>query len=963
MSTLYSYKQIVTGCAESLDVDPILFNSEIVQNPNPWDNSSSYATPQTSDKTDVSGAGTSGTSGASGYAAPTFTPLSVKGSSSITALLLAGAAASFSKSFSSSPSTAVTLPTSVQNVLDSTSKLINSGVNYVSNTVKNIVNPDGSNALNNSVATIFATPVSQTTLAGLVGIPHLGGTAECVGVVKGLTDLTGSSSQITSGLNLQNNLSVIPVGTAIGSGFGANGNYGTAAMPGGQLGYNHQTVITGFVDAKGNQLPLNADGTAQDPSQVAGFTSLNQWNGSNGTYQGTYYFKGNNSTDPGLTKDGSSYYTLRRPSESTGQLHTAGSNTINTQLSTNPTIQNNINTTSALVSPTSAAAIKTVAPYSSLAPKFDQNGATITPAGYFVNPANKGWPPSDWTLVGGKEGSTTSPAIYTSALEDVKVLSPTTEGMLDLSNPYSFAASNQALIPSIVSGQNNFYIATSQLKANTDTYDMAAAKIVENNQLVNVYQARVDVAQAKYDSLIADKYTEDGINLGPTGSVLQIYSAETELSQAKASLSDANAQLQAYTETASLARTGINDATNTINNSFSINSGQPTVTAVKEYTDTGLNGVTTTPLSSSAFGLSGPAAQTGLGSYNNPTVVFPSPTYSTAGGGNEFPLNLTSSNSPLPVARPDGSLTQQVALAGDVRYTANPAFDPTSIQRSLDEYSAAQNQDAGYGAISIGSMSSTIATDGPIQTNFAFNMPTGVPLQFSGGNGRSYIFYGDLPQPIDKASTVIEANYPVSNDTLNKITVENNFPLPQNQTTIEANYPGNQAIDSTPVGFTSLQSGSGPTQIPLGGGPVDTNNLLNDTRGSLAAPIGVDGNQLGYTNTQTMPNLTGDLGYSSPPPVSAASVGVESPDTGAYATQAEAPAPTAFSGGTFSTSGYTVPGDVPGNGGFTVTNSRTDFAPVTNEGSNAVAKPGQGGTTGSDTPGSSQQSGQQKGAC
>jgi hypothetical protein len=160
-----------------------------------------------------------------------------------------------------------------------------------------------------------------------------------------------------------------------------------------------------------------------------------------------------------------------------------------------------------------------------------------------------------------------------------------------------------------------------------------------------------------------------------------------------------------------------------------------------------------------------------------------------------------------------------------------------------------------------------------------------------------------------------------------------------------------------------LQSGNGPTQIPTGGGPVDTNNLLNQTRDGLSAPIGVDGNQLGYNNVQTMPNYDGGLGYSSPPPVPAGIVGVESPDTGAYNAQAPAPAVPSFAGGSFSPSTFTVPGNDGGNATFTTTAPKTDFAPVTNEGSNAVAKPGQGGTTGSDTPGSSQQSGQQKGAC
>ena len=960
MSTLYSYKQIVTGCAESLDVDPILFNSEIVQNPNPWDNSSSYATPQTSDKTDVSGAGTSGTSGASGYAAPTFAPLSIKGSSSITALLLAGAAASFSKSFSSSPSTAVTLPTSVQNVLDSTSKLINSGVNYVSNTVKNIVNPDGSNALNNSVATSFATPVSQTTLAGLVGIPSLGGTTECVGVVKGLTDLTGSSSQITSGLNLQNNLSVIPVGTAIGSGFGANGNYGTAAMPGGQMGYNHQTVITGFVDAKGNQLPLNADGTAQDPSQVAGFTSLNQFTGSNGTYQGTYYFKGNNSTDAGLTNDGSSYYTLRRPSESTGQLHTAGSNSINTQLSTNPSIQNNINTTSVLVSPTSFPAINTVAPYSSLAPKIDQNGATLSPNGYYVNPANRAVYSATLPLPDAGSPSNLGTSNYITG-----TISPGTEGQANLINPYGFAGSNQAYIPGYDQSQNAYNQATISLKTNTATYDQALADVVKNTEVVNYNQNQVLTLQGKYDELTRPVLNEQGQVIGTYGSTTAIYQAESNLNIAKANLEDANGRLQASTELATSASASITVATDTINSvspTYSINNGVPTFATSPQYTDTGLNGVTMVPTNpnspSTAFGING--IQNQSGGFILPTSSVAAPQDFGTNGIGYGTLPTTIPFDPAAIQKTiNTDLAQTSAIAMDNRYITPTVFNENAIQQSINTQLAAEGSDRGYGSISISTPAQTqIDTSSVIQT-------TGLTQYSQMQVGQPYVVFNTtgqtgsltivaLPTP-DKASS-IEANFPLPQ---NQSTIEANFPLPQNQSTIEANYPGNTPIDGTPVGFNSLTSGNGPTQIPLGDA---AQNPLNTTRDDLSQSVSVEGQSVGYNNA-TNPALTGDLGYSSPPPVAAVVAGVDTTDPGAYASTTVAPQVPSFAGGNFSTSGYTVPGDVGGNGGFTLTNSRTDFAPVTNAGGTAVAKPGQGGTAGSETPGSSQMSGQQMASC
>ena len=958
MSTLYSYKQIVTGCAESLDVDPILFNSEIVQNPNPWDNSSSYATPQTSDKTDVSGAGTSGTSGASGYAAPTFAPLSIKGSSSITALLLAGAAASFSKSFSSSPSTAVTLPTSVQNVLDSTSKLINSGVNYVSNTVKNIVNPDGSNALNNSVATSFATPVSQTTLAGLVGIPSLGGTTECVGVVKGLTDLTGSSSQITSGLNLQNNLSVIPVGTAIGSGFGANGNYGTAAMPGGQMGYNHQTVITGFVDAKGNQLPLNADGTAQDPSQVAGFTSLNQWNGSNGTYQGTYYFKGNNSTDAGLTNDGSSYYTLRRPSESTGQLHTAGSNSINTQLSTNPSIQNNINTTSVLVSPTSFPAINTVAPYSSLAPKVDQNGATLSPNGYYVNPANPGWPPPpNTTLAAGTAG--TSSAVYTAPLTSA------TEGQANLINPYGFAGSNQAYIPGYDQSQNAYNQATISLKTNTATYDQARADVVKNTEVVNYNQNQVLTLQGKYDELTRPVLNEQGQVIGTYGSTTAIYQAESNLNIAKANLEDANGRLQASTELATSASASITVATDTINSvspTYSINNGVPTFATSPQYTDTGLNGVTMVPTNpnspSTAFGING--IQNQSGGFILPTSSVAAPQDFGTNGIGYGTLPTTIPFDPAAIQKTiNTDLAQTSAIAMDNRYITPTVFNENAIQQSINTQLAAEGSDRGYGSISISTPAQTqIDTSSVIQT-------TGLTQYSQMQVGQPYVVFNTtgqtgsltivaLPTP-DKASS-IEANFPLPQ---NQSTIEANFPLPQNQSTIEANYPGNTPIDGTPVGFNSLTSGNGPTQIPLDA----AQNPLNGTRDSLSAPIGVDGVTVGYDTTISPNPLASSVGGGNEFTPSVSTPTSSSSYDSLFNDNVPSPQTPSFAGGNFSTSGYTVPGDVGGNGGFTLTNSRTDFAPVTNAGGTAVAKPGQGGTAGSETPGSSQMSGQQMASC
>ena len=589
-----------------------------------------------------------------------------------------------------------------------------------------------------------------------------------------------------------------------------------------------------------------------------------------------------------------------------------------------------------------------MAPYSSLAPKIDQNGATLSPNGYYVNPANPGWPPPNTTLAAGTAG--TSSAVYTAPLTSA------TEGQANLINPYSIAGSNQAYIPSYDQGQNAYSLASVQLKTSTGVLDQASADVVKHTEAVNYYQNQVTAAQNKLEEVSRPVLNEQGEVIGTYGSTTAIYQAESNLNIAKSSLEDANSRLQASTELVNTSRTQIATATNTIDSvspTYSINNGQTTFPTTQTFTDTGLNGVSSTPAgASTVFGFNGPVAQTGLGSFNNPQPVSPNPIVSTVGGGNEFPVNLTSSNVPLPVARPDGSVVDQTAVAGDVRYTAYPAFNPNAIQDSINVQLAAQAGDVRY-SISTSTQTQISAVSFP-QPTATLNIPTGTAFQISGNQYSGYV--ASAPLPPQPASSVREANFPLPQ---NQSTIEANFPLPQNQSTIEANYPGNTPIDGTPVGFNSLTSGNGPTQIPLGDA---AQNPLNTTRDNLSQSVSVEGQSVGYNNA-TNPALTGDLGYSSPPPVAAGVATVESPDTGAYASNTVAPQVPAFAGGNFSTSGYTVPGDVGGNGGFTITNSRTDFAPVTNAGGTAVAKPGQGGTAGSDTPGSSQQSGQQAGSC
>lgn len=300
----YTYDQVVVGCAMSRGISASSFVNTLTNGINPY----------------ASGTGFPGTA----TYVPVTTPQLIKGGSSITGQIVAGIA-----------NTVV-------------NKVINTALGTVTNTVSNVVNNAVTGSYGvvsgtmNNVLSSGSTGTNYTIgdINGIIGSRTLGPNTECTSLVQGVFPGVGYAS------NWQGTgTSVISdppaTGTAIAAGFNNGGYYGTPGSPGGASGQTHAAIITGYVDANKNPLPINPDTGKpfpEDTGKIAGFTCAEQYNASGGVIRSQTYM----TNGTGGTKDAASY----QPIVVNGQQFTKTTTPFaakNTETAPNPATNSGIN--------------------------------------------------------------------------------------------------------------------------------------------------------------------------------------------------------------------------------------------------------------------------------------------------------------------------------------------------------------------------------------------------------------------------------------------------------------------------------------------------------------------------------------------------------------------------------------------------------------------------------------------
>ena len=288
---IYTFEQMVTGCAMGLGVSAITFANNLVGGATSTSNG--YGSP-----------------GTSTYV-PVTNPVLSKGGGSTAGQILTNIGYNV--------------------VTNLVSKAVSTGINEISSVVT------GSNAVNGVFTgggSVFSGGAGGTgvpnsvqnfqvgDISNIVGSGALGGTTECVGIARGVfgANNIGASSQWQgTGTGLMDAQGSVPVGTACAT-FNFNGNYGPPSSPGGASGVSHTVLITGYVDANRQPFPqeaYNTDGTVKVEyrGQIAGFQAAEQYNASGGVVRSQIYMNGAN----GATKNANNY----QPIVKNGQQFTA----------------------------------------------------------------------------------------------------------------------------------------------------------------------------------------------------------------------------------------------------------------------------------------------------------------------------------------------------------------------------------------------------------------------------------------------------------------------------------------------------------------------------------------------------------------------------------------------------------------------------------------------------------------
>lgn len=267
---IYTYEQMVTGCAMGLGVSPATFANSLTGGPTTTSNG--YGSPGTSTYVPVTTAALVNGSGSA--ATQILTSIGAGVVTNVVSKLVSGGIQSLSDGINN-VSAAVTSSNSIASVVTDAGSIVSgAGATF----------SGGTASLANTV-TNATQNFNVNDISNIVGRPSIGGTTECVGIATGVFGwqaVGNAANWRGTGTGIVDSQGAVPIGTAAAT-FNFDGIYGPPGKADGAHGQSHTLIVTGYVDANRQPFPQDAykdDGTLKDEyrGQVRGFIAAEQSN-------------------------------------------------------------------------------------------------------------------------------------------------------------------------------------------------------------------------------------------------------------------------------------------------------------------------------------------------------------------------------------------------------------------------------------------------------------------------------------------------------------------------------------------------------------------------------------------------------------------------------------------------------------------------------------------------------------